>query len=203
MSCSSVDLKAYFLGELKAGERAGVEKHLAACGDCREEMNRLDATRAALVVLADEEPPQRIAFVSDKIFEPRWFERIWFERIWQSGPVMGFASAAVLAAAILVHAYTRPAAAPMNTAQTVPAVQMEQMRQRIEQEVSSRVGAEVTKAVAAVEARQDERIAQAVATAEKRFDAQYRGALADARQTADYYRDQNARFLVASTRSGR
>jgi len=203
MSCSSVDLKAYFLGELKAGERSGVEKHLAACGDCREEMNRLDATRAALVVLVDEEPPQRIAFVSDKIFEPRWFERIWFERIWQSGPVMGFASAAVLATAILVHAYARPPAAPVNTAQTVPAAQMEQMRQRIEQEVSSRVGAEVTKAVAAVEARQDERIAQAVVIAEKRFDAQYRGALADARQTADYYRDQNARFLVASTRSGR
>ena len=188
MSCSSVDLKSYFLGELKAPERAGVEKHLAACGECREEMNRLDATRTALVALADEEPPQRIAFVSDKIFEPRWFERIW-----QSGPVMGFASAAVLAAAILVHAYARPAAAPVDTAQ---------MEQRIEQQVSARVGAEVTKAVAAVESRQDERVAQAVATAEKRFDAQYRGALADARQAADYYRDQNARFLVASTRSG-
>jgi anti-sigma factor RsiW len=189
MSCSSVDLKAYFLGELKSAERAGVEKHLAACTGCREEMNRLDATRAALVALADEEPPQRIAFVSDKIFEPRWFERIW-----QSGPVMGFASAALLAVAILVHAYARPEVTPVNTAQ---------LEQRIEQQVSARVGAEVTKAVAAVEARQDERIAQAVATTEKRFDAQYRGALADARQAADYYRDQNARFLVASTRSSK
>ena len=194
MSCSSVDLKAYFLGELPAGERAAVERHLAACGECREEMNRLDATRAALATLADVEPPQRIAFVSDKVFEPRWFERIWLERIWQPGPVMGFASAAVLAAAILVHAYARPAAATVNTAQ---------MEQRIEREVSSRVAADVTKAVAAVEARQDERITQAVATAEKRFDAQYRGALADARQVADYWREQNARFMVAANPSAR
>jgi len=184
MTCSSVDLKAYFLGELASGESAAVEKHLDACAGCREEMDRLDATRAALVSVADEEPPQRIAFVSDKIFEPRWFERIS-----QSGPVMGFASAAVLAAAIFVHAYARPAAAPVDTAQ---------MEQRIENEVNGRVDAAVTKAVAATEQRQDQRIAQAVATAEQRFDAQYRGAISDARQVAAYYRDQNARYQVAS-----
>jgi anti-sigma factor RsiW len=184
MTCSSVDLKACFLGDLPSGEKALVEKHLDACAGCREEMDRLDATRAALVSLADEEPPQRIAFVSDKIFEPRWFQRIW-----QSGPVMGFASAAVLAVAILAHAYARPAAPPVNTAQ---------MEQRIQQQVDGRVTAAVTKAVADVEQRQNQRIAQAVATAEQRFDAQYRGALSDARQMTAYYRDQNARFLVAS-----
>jgi anti-sigma factor RsiW len=184
MTCSSVDLKAYFLGELASPEIAAVEKHLEACAGCREEMDRLDATRSALVSVTDEEPPQRIAFVSDKIFEPRWFERIW-----QSGPVMGFASAAVLAAAIFAHAYARPAAAPVDTAR---------MEQRIEQEVSGRVDAAVTKAVAATEQRQDQRIAQAVATAEQHFDAQYRGAISDARQVAEYYRDQNARYQVAS-----
>lgn len=188
MSCSSVDLKAYFLGELAAGERAGVEKHLAECAGCREEMERLDSTRTALVSLAEEEPPQRIAFVSDKIFEPRWFERIW-----QSGPVMGFASAVVLAGAIFVHAYARPAA-------TIDTAQMEQ---RIEQEVSNRVGLAVTKAVAAAEQQQDQRIAQAVATAEQRFDKQYRGALSDAQQVVAYYRDQNARYQVASNSSTR
>jgi len=184
MSCSSVDLKAYFLGELPAAEKAAIAKHLDACAGCREEMDRLDATRAALVSVADVEPPQRIAFVSDKIFEPRWFERIW-----QSGPVMGFASAAVLAAAIFVHAYARPAAAPVDTAR---------MEQRIQQEVNSRVDAVVTKAVAATEQRQDQRIAQAVATAEQRFDAKYSEAISNAQQVAAYYREQNARYQVAS-----
>ena len=184
MSCSSVDLKAYFLGELAAAERAPVEKHLSACAGCREELERLDSTRAALASLADEDPPRRIAFVSDKVFEPRWWQAIW-----HSGPAMGFASSALLAAAIFVHAYARPAAAPPNTAQA---------EQRIEQEVNARVDAAVTKAVAAVEQRQDQRIAQAVATAEQRFDAQYRRALSDARQMADYYRDQTAKFEVAS-----
>jgi anti-sigma factor RsiW len=184
MSCSAVDLKAYFLGELAPADRAPVEKHLNACAGCREELGRLDSTRAALASLADEEPPQRIAFVSDKVFEPRWWQRVW-----HSGPAMGFASAALLAGAIFVHAYARPVAAPVDTAQ---------MERRIEQQVDARVGAAVTKAVAAAEQRQDQRIEQAVATAEQHFDSQYRGALSDAHQTAAYYRDLNARFMVAS-----
>ena len=189
MSCSSVDLKAYFLGELPPAERAPVEKHLGVCAGCREELERLDSTRSALASLGDEEPPQRIAFVSDKVFEPRWWQSIW-----RSGPAMGFASAAMLAAAIFVHAYARPASAPVDTAQ---------MEQRIEQQVDARVGAAVTKAVASAEERQDQRIQQAVATAEQRFDAQYQRALADARQMADYYRDQNAKFEVASNNASR
>lgn len=189
MSCSSVDLKAYFLGELPPAERAPVEKHLGACASCREEMERLDSTRSALAMLGDEEPPQRIAFVSDKVFEPRWWQSIW-----RSGPAMGFASAAMLAAAIFVHAYARPAAAPADTAQ---------MEQRIQQQVDARVGAAVTKAVASAEERQDQRIQQAVVTAEQRFDTQYRLALSDARQAADYYRDQVAKFEVASNNASR
>jgi anti-sigma factor RsiW len=184
MSCSSVDLKGYFLGELTAAERAAVEKHAGACSGCREELERLDSTRVALASLVEEEPPQRIAFVSDKIFEPRWWQTIW-----RSGPAMGFASAAVLAMAILAHGYAQRPAAPVNTAQ---------MEQRIEQEVNSRLGEAATKAVAAAEVRQNQRVAQALATAEQRFDAQYRGALSDARQMAAYYREQNARFMVAS-----
>ena len=189
MSCSSADLKAYFLGELPAAERGPVEKHLSACTSCREELERLDATRTALVSLADEEPPRKIAFVSDKVFEPRWFETIW-----RSGPAMGFASAALLAAAILVHAYARPAVAPVDTAK---------IEQRIEQQVDARVGTAVTKAVAAAEERQNQHMTQAVAAAEKRFDVQYQRALADARQMADYYRDQNAKFEVASSSAAR
>jgi hypothetical protein len=46
-----------------------------------------------LASLEDEEIPRRIAFVSDRVFEPRWWQTMW-----RSGPVMGFASAALLAA---------------------------------------------------------------------------------------------------------
>ena len=57
--------------------RAFFQQHLAACEHCAQELDRLQFTTAALRVLPDREIPQRIAFVSDKVFEPspvaRWF----------------------------------------------------------------------------------------------------------------------------------
>ena len=79
-----------------------MEDHVRGCQSCREELDRLNLTRSALASLEDEEIPRRIAFVSDRVFEPRWWQTMW-----HSGPVMGFASAAVLAAAILVHGFER------------------------------------------------------------------------------------------------
>lgn len=107
MSCSPFDLKDYFFGELKSAERDAVEAHAATCEVCREELNALQSTRAALLSIPDEEPPRRIAFVSDKVFEPRWWQVLW-----NSGPKLGFASAAMLSAAILFHGFTaRPSPA--------------------------------------------------------------------------------------------
>ena len=103
MSCL-IDLKAYVLGEVTRQERGMVEDHVRGCQSCREELDRLNLTRSALDSLEDEEIPRRIAFVSDRVFEPRWWQTIW-----HSGPVMGFASAALLAGAILVHGFERPA----------------------------------------------------------------------------------------------
>ena len=100
MNCSSVDLKAYFLGEVDRAEKSSVEDHVRGCQSCREELERLKVTDAALRSLADEEAPQRIAFVSDKVFEPRWWQRIWSP---------SFAAGCVIAAAILVHAFVQPA----------------------------------------------------------------------------------------------
>ncbi len=100
MNCSSEDLKAYFLGELSSRDKAPVEDHVRGCQSCREELERLKLTHTALLALEEEEVPRRISFVSDKVFEPRWYETIW-----RSGPAMGFASAVILAAAILVHGF--------------------------------------------------------------------------------------------------
>src|ERR1043166_2629294 len=101
MSCSSVDLKAYVLGE--SSPNATEAAHLESCELCREELERLRFTQTALLSLPEVEVPQRIAFVSDKIFEPRWWQTIW-----RSGPAMGFASAALVAIAMFVHAFARP-----------------------------------------------------------------------------------------------
>ena len=56
-------------------------------------------TLDALSTLREEEAPRRIAFVSDKVFEPRWWQRIW-------SPT--FAGACVIALAVLVHALIQP-----------------------------------------------------------------------------------------------
>ena len=193
MNCSSVDVKAYALGE--AGS-PGDAAHIESCGNCREEMERLRATHAALLTLQDEEIPQRIAFVSDKIFEPRWWQRIW-----GSAPAMGFASAVLLAGAILVHAYARPAAlAPASAAADTA-----QIEQQIEAEVAKRVDAKVSQAVTKVVAESAERQAKTahlLDTAEKRFAAERQADIAMIQQTARYWQDKFGQLMVASNRGG-
>jgi hypothetical protein len=103
MSCSNYDWKAYALGELDQSARRQAEAHAAACSPCREELAGLRLTLDAMSTLREEEIPKRIAFVSDKVFEPRW---------WQMFQRPAFAAACVLAAAILVHAFVRPSVDP-------------------------------------------------------------------------------------------
>jgi anti-sigma factor RsiW len=101
------DLRDYAVGELEADRQPALEQHLAACGDCTLELDRLRLTTAALRTLPDREVPQRIAFVSDKVFEPSPVSR-WFAGFWNSTARLGFASACVLAVALVVFAYHRP-----------------------------------------------------------------------------------------------
>lgn len=186
MSCSSLnlkpDLKAYFLGEVTRAEKSSVDDHVRACQSCREELDRLKLTDTALRSLVDEDAPQRIAFVSDKVFEPRWYETIW-----RSGPAMGFASAALLAGAILVHGFSlngpvRPVA--------VPTVNTAQIEQRIEREVNIRLDAEV--------ANQHEQMASMLEATEKRYESKRQADLTDVRQAVDYYKNQTARLMMAA-----
>ena len=179
MSCSSVDLKAYFLGELAGSEKNSVESHVHACQACREELERLKLTETALRSLEDEDIPQRIAFVSDKVFEPRWWQTIW-----RSGPVMGFASAAMLAAAILAHAYIRPVPAANPAALDTAQIQQ-------------RVDAAVAKAVSETETRQALQVAKALDTAEKRYATQREADMAIVQQVVRYYDQQAGRLMAA------
>jgi anti-sigma factor RsiW len=101
MSCESYDWKGYALGELAATDRREAEAHAATCEGCRGELAQVRMTVDTLAALREEEVPRRIAFVSDKVFEPRWWET--FLRPAFFSPL--FAAACVLAAAIVAHGY--------------------------------------------------------------------------------------------------
>jgi hypothetical protein len=148
MSCSSFDWKGYVLGELDKNSRTQAEAHAATCGACREELAATRLTLDALSTLREEEVPRRIAFVSDKVFEPRWWQKVW-------NPT--FAAACVVAAAILVHGFVgfaRPAADPA--------------------EIQARVDRAVTKAVADTQERQAEQFQEVLATLEKQNRINYK-----------------------------
>src|ERR1700676_532278 len=138
------DWKSYALGELDAPARQEAESHVAACADCQDELARLRVTLDAMATLRDEELPRRIAFVSDKVFEPRWYQKMFLRP--------SFAAAALIAAAILVHAFVRPAALPTSpTAQVdtraIEARVTSQVTERLQSEMAAAVNTAVTKAV--------------------------------------------------------
>jgi len=159
MSCSPFDLKDYFLKELADPQRREVEAHVKSCEPCREELDRLQLTESALFSLRDEEIPQRIAFVSDPIFEPSPWRRF-LSDFWGSTARLGFASAAMLSAALVVFALHRPAPAPV--VQIAPAA-VRTVATVSETDIRPVVDAAVAKAVAAAEERQAVRTKELVA----------------------------------------
>lgn len=187
MSCSPFDLRDYFLKELADPQQRLVEGHVKICQQCREELDRLRIAEAALFSLRDEEIPQRIAFVSDKIFEPSPWRR-WLASFWGSSARLGFAAAAMLSVAVVVNAF-RPAPLVLRpgTTATVKTVSEDEIRQRIQ--------AAVDKAIPAIEARYAKRADEMVKAVEYR-DQQERKrilALADAaydRQQKEVYAAQ-------------
>lgn len=92
-----IDVKAYSMGEMGEADTRSAAAHVAGCEACREELAGVQATLGSLALLRDEELPRRIAFISDKVFEPKWWQRIF-------NPT--FASACVVAAAIVFHGFT-------------------------------------------------------------------------------------------------
>jgi anti-sigma factor RsiW len=161
MSCSPFDLRDYLLDELAEKERRQVNQHVRSCGGCHEELERLRITHSTLLTLREEEVPQRIGFVSDKVFEPSPARRVW-QAFWGSSAKLGFASAAMLSAALVFFTFFRQAPASAVPADT----------SRIEAQVAARVGAAVEKAVAESETRQAGKTAALLAAAEQRFEGQ-------------------------------
>jgi anti-sigma factor RsiW len=120
MSCyspeSKPDWKAYVLRELGQDAHRQAEAHLAACSTCHEEVATLRLTLDTLSTLREEEMPRRIAFVSDKVFEPRWWQRVF-------NPT--FAAGVLVAVAILIHGSIGTSQAQVDAAVTKAISQVE------------------------------------------------------------------------------
>lgn len=163
MSCSPHDLRDYHFGELSADARQEVERHARACQDCREELERLRLTESALLSLRDEEVPQRIGFVSDRVYEPSAARR-WWQSFWNSGPKLGFASAAMLSVAIVVASF-RPQPPAANPAVDVAAIRAE---------VANELRVALREAMVQSEAKQATQTVQLLQAAEGRIEEKRR-----------------------------
>jgi anti-sigma factor RsiW len=185
------DWKSYALGELDTRARQEAESHVSACADCQDELAELRMTLDAMATLREEELPRRIAFVSDKVFEPRWYEKLFLRP--------SFAAAGLIAAAILVHAFVRPVNAPANAAQAIAQVDTRAIESRVTAEVTARLQSEmaaavnsaVTKAVADTEKRDDQRTAALLSASDRRYS-----------DAADFLNKQVTRIYALNTGAG-
>jgi anti-sigma factor RsiW len=193
MSCPEFDLKGYVLKELPRAEARATELHAAGCNACREELERLSLTFTALRAVPEEEMPRRIAFVSDKVFEPKWWQA-WLN----SGPRMAFVSSLVLAAAILAHGVIRP----VEVAGPAPALDTAVIEARVNREVALRLDHAVKQAVTESEARQAEKIRTVVAAAEKRFEFERQADRVQVEEAFNVVRKQMTRWYMASAELG-
>ena len=191
MSCSPFDLKDYLLDELGASERRQMERHFASCGACRDEMERLRLTETALRSLADEEIPQRIAFVSDKVFEPSPLRRGW-QAFWASSSRLAFAASAMLSVALIVSALTRPAPAPVRV--SAPPIDMA----RLESQFSQRMSDAVSKAVSESETRQARKTAELIQAIEKRNEFERRGLIVAMDENIKVFQQRMNRLIHVS-----
>jgi len=116
MSCSPFDLRDYYLKELSDPQQRQVETHMKDCPACRQELEQLHLMQAALFSVRDEEIPQRIAFVSDPVFEPSLARR-WWAAFWGSSARLGFAGAGMLSAALVFSALARTPGAGLSPAE--------------------------------------------------------------------------------------
>lgn len=182
------DLKGYLLGELDPAARGEVEAGLASDSGAREELSRLEQTRAFLLSVPDEEIPRRIAFVSDAIFEPPR-RPAWFS--WFAHPA--FASSLVLAAAIGAHGWmARPLPAAPVAAAAAPV------------DVEAIVSQALAKQAAAQERRTVQLVNAALAEAEKRYEYQRTSDLARMEENLTEIRKYAARdYSAANFRSER
>ncbi|MDQ6705445.1 MAG: hypothetical protein M3Z85_05715 [Acidobacteriota bacterium] len=166
MSCSPSDLNDFFWNELAETDRREVERHVKSCRACGTELDRLKTTQAALKTLPDEEIPRRIGFLSDRVFEPSRARRWWAE-FWASAAKLGFASAAMLSAALVVFAVHEPPAVTLTKVVTTHEA-------AAPVDISRQVHDAIVQAVAETQARDSKKTEALLAAAERRHDIEHK-----------------------------
>lgn len=185
-------LKDYVFGELDAAGRRAVEAAVAADAGLAEELQRLQMTQTALFSLREEEMPRRIAFVSDKVFEPKWWQA-WLA----PSSRLGFASAGLLAGAIVFHAVsTRPA--PPAPAPVVAAADPARFERMVKDEVARLLPA----ALAEAETRHRTQLASALKDAETKYERMRREDVMTMEASYALFREKQAALLVSFAQSG-
>jgi anti-sigma factor RsiW len=86
--CDKELLVGHLYGELKPAEQRALEQHLAACAECREELESFRATRACLTSWAPPQPDLGFQIVRSQPAPA--------PRRWRVSPAWGLAAAAVL-----------------------------------------------------------------------------------------------------------
>ncbi len=188
MTISQETLKDYVFGELNAAERRAVEAACAADPALREELARLQVTQSALFSVREEELPRRIAFVSDKVFEPKWWQ-VWLN----SGPRLGFASAALLAGAIVFHGAVQPA----PVAAPVAGFDQARFEKRIAEEVSRALPVALEQA----ERRHRMQLASAIKEAEGKYSRLRQEDQMNMEASYSLFREKQAAMLVSLAQS--
>lgn len=182
-------LRDYFFDEMPAGERAAMEAQLAASPELRAELRQLEMTATALRMLPDQEPPRRIAFVSDKVLAPSWSSRAarW---MFGAGPVL--ASAALSALAVFWVMTNRTAPVPSPSVVT---------RTQVTQD-PGKVEALIRDAVAQSELRSTEKTKLLLADAERRHELERQQLLLNVQDTLNYWQKKMNVMQVASVDLG-
>ena len=183
MNCAPHDLKDLYFDDLSATESRAVREHLSQCAECAMEWEQLREVGIRLSALPEEEIPRRIAFVSDKIFEPSPVAR-WWQTFWMTGWHVGAMSAFVLAGAIVFHAYHQPV-------------------QIIREQVIAEAPTEAKADAGVTQAQIDRAVAQAVRTSEARYNAQLEKAVATNKVQIREYMERTQETLEAMDRRSR
>jgi hypothetical protein len=189
MSCAPFDLRDYYFEALPEEQRRAVEEHVVRCEECAGELERVRVTGMALATVPEEELPRRIGFVSDKVFEPSPVAR-WWQAFWMSGARMASASVALLAVAILVHAFYQPRRVEVTTGTPLVVAAAADPAA-----IQAAVDRAVAKAVNATEARYDVKLQQIVAE-----NARQKMVIERAAETIDTMDRRSRVMMVASNR---
>lgn len=212
MADSIHDLEDYLFDELGPEERSAVEERLRTSPEARDEFGRLKMTRQSLLALADEEVPRRVAFVSDKVFEPSPWLR-WWRAAWAGAPRFALAMTPAVLALVAGLWLLKPTVTVEQGRWQVafgeavaPEPQVHEARNSEAPTLTeAQVRAVVQSALAESEQRQREAFTRLVMEQSRRSNAEWKAAVDDLARNSEaawQYTDKKIQNLLYPMRAG-